>query len=824
MTISNSLKKTQIILSKTTFLFFLFIISSCSQSPNQNNSSGGSNDPAQSSPSGVNVGTPSLKTFSYQALTTTTDTTETVSNSEDISAPDTRSILGEDLGSFEVDNSTPLPDYLSLDKSTGKISIEHKHKKESDEGNHQIKIHVRDKNGKIVGEAIFTIRLDKKKNDSSGGTTGNGPATGGSSGGQSIGTLAMDLRIVKVDVDTSGEIEFGPYSAGPSSSILAPKRNPENTADSTLQIKKNNDAWVSPGNEVKLIPSDSLKFKITNPTKEEQNYSLTFFEKGVYRHLASDFITAIPKTTSIKYSDVKVDVNDKLFGPVYATPDISSGTYNKWTIAPELPKGVTLDQKTGLIKGIPQAALAKTTYTVTAVNTEKNSVTRKATFSIEVTNAAQQAAVLTYATTAKYKANDTISIKPTNVPPAAKAWTITPNSLTIGTDGLVSGKAPAATQEYTVTALDKVGGKPVASAKFTITVEVAQQASAQTANSAKTLGTLSSSFRIREYKADLSTPSKPSLELGPYKAGNIKSIQATLESGQKYASVYIKINSGDWVTNGSLVKLTVTDTVRFQIAAPSTDNKDFILPLTLDGSKINDFIKVKVPKTCGIGGVGVFSKAFITQDLYTIDQLNWDTCDKEAAKYNLPLGYSKHEWFPLLTTGPNGREYALEPWIYGQREEWSNSKQLENILFKANQLGGVGDYICDIIDKKVILKKESISPLGGPTERDYKYSFVGSFTKTVDGTALKGEGKDPEDTFWLGSSDDVANDVSYTCNMYVNSSDLPDAKGTFGKLSHNLQSTSNSFTAIAPPSKGKEASKDLVGSCAAKRRLICIHI
>ena len=312
--------------------------------------------------------------------------------------------------------------------------------------------------------------------------------------------------------------------------------------------------------------------------------------------------------------------------------------------------------------------------------------------------------------------------------------------------------------------------------------------------------------------------------MGPYKAGNIKSIQATLESGQKYASVYIKINSGDWVTNGSLVKLTVTDTVRFQIAAPSTDNKDFILPLTLDGSKINDFIKVKVPKTCGIGGVGVFSKAFITQDLYTIDQLNWDTCDKEAAKYNLPLGYSKHEWFPLLTTGPNGREYALEPWIYGQREEWSNSKQLENILFKANQLGGVGDYICDIIDKKVILKKESISPLGGPTERDYKYSFVGSFTKTVDGTALKGEGKDPEDTFWLGSSDDVANDVSYTCNMYVNSSDLPDAKGTFGKLSHNLQSTSNSFTAIAPPSKGKEASKDLVGSCAAKRRLICIHI
>ncbi|RQO31136.1 hypothetical protein DBR32_10560 [Taibaiella sp. KBW10] len=104
--------------------------------------------------------------------------------------------------------------------------------------------------------------------------------------------------------------------------------------------------------------------------------------------LAGTFILSVPQTataqapTSLSYPATNVFIAN--VSNVYLAPNLA-GNAASYTISPALPSGLSFNTNTGVISGMPLAASAATTYTITAIGTPATQTTSTTT-SIQVTN------------------------------------------------------------------------------------------------------------------------------------------------------------------------------------------------------------------------------------------------------------------------------------------------------------------------------------------------------------------------------------------------------------------------------------------------------
>jgi hypothetical protein len=139
------------------------------------------------------------------------------------------------------------------------------------------------------------------------------------------------------------------------------------------------------------------------------------------------------------------------------TPSVT-GTVNAYSVTPNLPTGLTLSTSSGAISGIPTAATASATYTVTASNEGGSTI---ATLTL-VVNAATPA--IAYPSSAY---SYTVGIQPSVVKPTntggAGTWSVPPAlpaGLSLNTaDGAISGTPtqPSASATYTIKASNSTG-------------------------------------------------------------------------------------------------------------------------------------------------------------------------------------------------------------------------------------------------------------------------------------------------------------------------------------------------------------------------------
>jgi hypothetical protein len=153
-------------------------------------------------------------------------------------------------------------------------------------------------------------------------------------------------------------------------------------------------------------------------------------------------------------------------------PTNTGGDATSYTVVPTLPWGLSLNNSTGTISGIPTVVTPKTSYTVTAYNAGGNT---SATLSITAANGAP--ADLTYSSNpAVYTVNQPIlSNIPSNTGGDTTAYAVTPAlpaNLTLSTTtGVITGRpftSAAAATDYYVTASNAFGSS--APVKLTITV------------------------------------------------------------------------------------------------------------------------------------------------------------------------------------------------------------------------------------------------------------------------------------------------------------------------------------------------------------------
>ncbi|MEI7441842.1 MAG: hypothetical protein WCK43_09490, partial [bacterium] len=324
--------------------------------------------------------------------------------------------------------------------------------------------------------------------------------------------------------------------------------------------------------------------------------------------------------------------------------------------------------------------------------------------------------------------------------------------------------------------------KTKATAKATIAIEVTDAGqSAGIASNVQTLGTLSSTFRIREFIYADSSKNKP---FGPYDVGNVTSIQSAYISIKKSTeTTYEKIDSK--------VNFNKGDIVWFAVAPPSSPTLEASYTLKLDDKPITDFIKVRVRTLCNATQT---DKVFITETKFNGNLgTNMDSkCQEEAKLYKKPGTWKALIWRsdddPLNgEDGPNGPKGDL---MY-------------------QSLG-----LCDINDNTLIVEKKTTKP--------GVYEFVSSFTKTIIGTEIKGLGTKPEeDSFWFGKEnnnpDDKYEDAQNTCSLFQ--SNEVSKSGSIGLFKFK-QTTDQSFAPqIIPPTVFPDSLKR---PCNTLHRLICI--
>ena len=141
-------------------------------------------------------------------------------------------------------------------------------------------------------------------------------------------------------------------------------------------------------------------------------------------------------------------------------PTSTGGAVTSYSVNPDLPADLSLDEDTGIITGTPTAVTAKARYTVTASNSAGSTT---ATLTITVEDAAP--AGLAYTTgTAVYTVGTAITPNsPTSSGGAVTSYSVNPAlpaGLTLSTStGVISGTptAVAATSNYTVTASNSTG-------------------------------------------------------------------------------------------------------------------------------------------------------------------------------------------------------------------------------------------------------------------------------------------------------------------------------------------------------------------------------
>src|ERR1700733_14064888 len=126
----------------------------------------------------------------------------------------------------------------------------------------------------------------------------------------------------------------------------------------------------------------------------------------------------MPAPSNLSYSSPPVFVVGKAIAPL--TPSVS-GRVSNYSVAPALPKGLTLTTSDGVISGIPAAVAAAATYTVTAKNSSGSTT---ATISIRVNDIPP--AVSYPSTTLTFSTRGSTPIIPSNTGGAVISWSISP--------------------------------------------------------------------------------------------------------------------------------------------------------------------------------------------------------------------------------------------------------------------------------------------------------------------------------------------------------------------------------------------------------------
>ena len=239
------------------------------------------------------------------------------------------------------------------------------------------------------------------------------------------------------------------------------------------------------------------------------------------------------------------------------TPTNTGGAVARYSVAPTLPWGLSLDSATGAISGIPTVAALQTNYTVTAYNAGGNV---SATLSITVANGAP--ANLTYSSNpAKYTANRPILANlPSNTGGDATEYTVNPPlpaGLTLNpATGVIAGAptTPGGPSNYTVTASNAFG-----SASVTLTIAVDNLAAALAYSPSSVVYTAGEPI----------TPLSPSGG-----AGNSYSVSPILPAG-------LILDSSSGIISGTPSKVTPTQTYTVT-ASGSSGNVVGSLSITVD--------------------------------------------------------------------------------------------------------------------------------------------------------------------------------------------------------------------------------------------------
>jgi hypothetical protein len=208
---------------------------------------------------------------------------------------------------------------------------------------------------------------------------------------------------------------------------------------------------------LELHPSMGIIEGIPTEVCEKEKYVITASNSEGESTFTHEFDVKYPPPKDLNYPDAKdlyalgKNVHPSL-SPTY------DGYVETFNVAPELPKGLSMDEKTGVISGIAEAISPSTTYVVTAANA-KDKTTKSITFRVELLPPAD----LRYpGIDDVYNVGETVGVDP-EIDGGADKWVVEP-ALPVGMmldekTGRLHGVPTNTVEEkaYTVTASNSAG-------------------------------------------------------------------------------------------------------------------------------------------------------------------------------------------------------------------------------------------------------------------------------------------------------------------------------------------------------------------------------